>query len=97
MLYFGCMIMFPITLWHVWDTLKTQISSGEVDYAAWNFVLYVNLNERRCNNSVIRAARTMEYFPVPIRRKYLLQEYSKTGIIKIRTKYLTFPIPPKAK
>lgn len=61
--------------------------------------LYINdldFKEKKCINKIIRGALTSQLFPLPLKRKNLVNEYPKEIIVKIRTRYLTLPISPKA-
>lgn len=49
----------------------------------------LNFKERTCANKIIRGALTSELFPLPLKRKNMLKDYSKEIISILRTRYLT--------
>lgn len=57
----------------------------------------LNFTEQKCTNKVIRGAVTNTLFPLPLKRRNILHQFSKDQIKKIRTRYLYLPVSPKAK
>lgn len=55
------------------------------------------LLEKKCNNKFLRSTLTKEFFPFSLKRKHMLKEYSTLDAKRIRCKFLSFPISPKAK
>ena len=53
--------------------------------------------DKKCNNKFIRTALNSICFPSPLKRKHIFQKFTKNDIKKIRTNYLSFPVPPKVK
>uniref|UniRef100_A0A8C6WYS4 Reverse transcriptase domain-containing protein n=1 Tax=Neogobius melanostomus TaxID=47308 RepID=A0A8C6WYS4_9GOBI len=51
----------------------------------------------KCNNKFLRCYLLNCSYPNSIKRSYILKDYKKEEIIRIRTKYLSFPIPFKMK
>ena len=54
------------------------------------------LLEKRCNNTFLRTVLTKEFFPCSLKRKHILKDYS-SDTKRIRCKFHSFPISPKAK
>lgn len=61
------------------------------------FVEKYNFLDENCNNKVLRSLITKEYFPLPVKRKNLSSRFSIADTIKVRTRYLSFPLLPKMK
>lgn len=53
--------------------------------------------DKKCNNNLIRTCVTGIMFPGRQNKNDILHKFNKKSIDKIRTMYLTFPIPPKVK
>lgn len=53
--------------------------------------------EKTCNNKFLSSTLSKEYFPLSLERKHILQEYSTLIGKRIRCRFFSFPIPPKAK
>lgn len=51
----------------------------------------------KCNNKFLRRYLLNSYFPNSVKRNYILNKFKKEEIIKIRKKYLSFPVPFKVK
>ena len=51
----------------------------------------------KCTNKVIRNILLEEYYPNPIKRRYILKEFEVEKIRKIRKNYISLPLPPKIK
>lgn len=57
----------------------------------------LNFTEKKCTNKIIRCAVTNELFPLLLKRRNIVQQFSEDQIKKIRTRYLSLPVSPKAK
>ncbi len=57
----------------------------------------ISLKSKQFTNKFIRQVLSKEYFLSQLKRKYVLQEFSEEEAKKIRKRYLTYPILPKAK
>ncbi|MEQ2264156.1 hypothetical protein XENORESO_020969 [Xenotaenia resolanae] len=57
----------------------------------------VPFSDSRCNNTFLRSHLLHYYAPNPVRRKYILKDFKEEDIKKIRIKFMSSPVPPKAK
>lgn len=62
--------------------------------------LYINgirFCDVKCNNKFLRSSLRSLYSSNLLRRNYILKDFQREEIEKIRTDYIAFPIPPKGK
>ncbi len=57
----------------------------------------ISLGSKLFSNKFIRNVLTTHYYPCQPKRKYVLSEYSVVEARKLRKRYLSYPIPHKAK
>ena len=60
----------------------------------WTIVI---LGSKLFTNKFIRNILTAQYYPYQLKRKYVLRDYSVAEARRIRKRYLSYPIPHKAK
>ncbi len=56
-----------------------------------------NFLGNKCNNKIFRSLMTNQCFSLPVKRKILLPKFSKPYTVKIRNRYVSFPLFPKMK
>ncbi len=64
------------------------------------YIANLDFKDKTCTNKTIRGVLMhvrSELFPFQLKRKNILKEYYNESVVRIKTKYLTLPIPPKAK
>lgn len=52
---------------------------------------------KKCSNRVTRKLISQVLYPNPIRREYVLKDFDRNEVKKIRKNYLSYPLPPKVK
>ena len=57
----------------------------------------ISVLDKKCNNKFIRNCLSGTLFPNKQNKNDILHKFDKKSIDKLRTMYLTFPIPPKTK
>lgn len=57
----------------------------------------ISLGSKLFSNKFIRNVLTSHYYPCQLKRKYVLSDYSVVEAKKIRKRYMSYPIPHKAK
>lgn len=57
----------------------------------------VQLNSLQFSNKFIRNSLTTHYYPFQLKRKFILKDYDAETSRKIRKRYLSYPLLPKAK
>ncbi len=57
----------------------------------------INLGSKQFTNKFTRNTLSTYYYPTQLKRKYVLQEFTDEEAKKIRTRFLSYPILPKAK
>lgn len=61
------------------------------------FIGDINFKSVKCTNKYIRQVVLITYYPCQIKRNKLDHVFNKNTVKYLRTDYLSFPIPPKAK
>ena len=85
----------PVALFNlIRETLKYSAVTPVLDNL---FIGEYDLLDRKCNNKILRSLITKEFFPLPIKRNITFQVFSKLDLVKLRTRYLDFPLLPKMK
>ncbi len=57
----------------------------------------INFTEQSCNNKVLRTLVNTQIFPSKVKKRPIVFEFPEDKVVQIRTRFLSFPLLPKAK
>ncbi len=57
----------------------------------------INFTEQSCNNKVLRTLVNTQIFPSKVKKRPIVFDFPEDKVVWIRTRFLSFPLLPKAK